>query len=114
MAVGFFDRISAGYELAGSSWQVLRQNKQLIVFPILSGLGCVLVLASFALPFVIHPQWLNFLAPQAGQGVQVPVWSYLVLFAYYFCTYFVIVFFNAALVSCALLSFHGETPTLAD
>ncbi|HEV3257409.1 MAG TPA: DUF6159 family protein [Gemmataceae bacterium] len=114
MAVGFFDRISAGFELAQSSWQVLRQSKQLIVFPILSGLACLLVLASFALPFLVHPQWLNFLDAPAGQGMQVPVWSYLILFAYYFCTYFVIVFFNAALVSCALMSFNGEEPTVSD
>jgi len=114
MAVGFFDRMSAGFELAQSSWQVLRQSKQLIVFPILSGLGCLLVLASFALPFLAHPQWLDFLDPPAGQAMQVPVWSYAILFAYYFCTYFVIVFFNAALVSCALMSFHGEESTLGD
>ena len=35
-----FDRISNSFALARSSWQVLRTDKQLIVFPILSGIGC--------------------------------------------------------------------------
>src|SRR5260370_20607117 len=45
---------------------------------------------------------------------QTPWWAYVVAFAFYFCNYFVIVFCNAALVSCAMLSFHGHKPTLAD
>jgi hypothetical protein len=114
MALGFCERISAGWELAGSSWQVLRQNKQLVVFPILSGVGCLLVLLSFALPFIAHPQWLSFLDLKAARGGQAPAWMYGLLFAYYFCNYFVIVFFNSALVSCALVSFHGGTPTVGD
>ena len=47
----FFERISSGYELALSSWHVLRQNKKLIVFPVLSGMACMLVLLGFAAPF---------------------------------------------------------------
>ncbi len=107
-----FDRLSASYGLALSSWRVLLQDKKLIVFPVLSGLACLLVLASFAAPFVARPQWLDFLDPDGNKPV--PWWAYVVLFAFYFCNYFVIVFFNAALVSCALLRFNGEEPTLGD
>jgi hypothetical protein len=111
----FFTRLSAGYELARSSWQVLRQNRQLIVFPVLSGAACVLVLLSFAVPlFLAQPQWLDFLDGKAQQGGQPPPWAYLVLFAFYFCNYFVITYFNAALISCAIISFNGGKPTLAD
>ena len=35
----FFTRISTGFELACSSWQVLRMNKKLIIFPVLSGIA---------------------------------------------------------------------------
>jgi len=110
----FFTRISTGFELACSSWQVLRTNKKLIVFPVLSGIACMLVLLSFATPFLIHPQWLDFLNVQARQGVHPPIWAYAVLFAFYFCNYFVITYFNAALISCAIISFNGGEPTLAD
>jgi hypothetical protein len=105
-----FERISNSFALARSSWRVLKTDKQLILFPILSGIGVLLVLASFAVP----------LAVLAAQGhVQLndgkpPLWTYPVAFAFYFCNYFVIVFCNAALISCALMRFNGETPTLRD
>jgi hypothetical protein len=55
-----FDRIANSFALARSSWQVLRTDKQLIVFPIVSGIGCFLVLLSFALPFlVIRNGWTS-------------------------------------------------------
>ncbi len=109
-----FERLATSFALARSSWQVLRLDKQLLIFPLLSGLGCLLVLASFALPFLAHPQWLDFL-DNRGQGIgQPPPWVYVVAFAYYFCSYFVVIFFNAALISCALVRFNGGTPTLAD
>jgi uncharacterized protein DUF6159 len=110
----FFERISSGYELAVSSWHVLRQNKKLIVFPVLSGSACMLVLLAFAAPFLVHPQWLDFLDANARGGVHPPIWSYAVLFVYYFCNYFVITYFNAALISCAIISFNGGQPTLSD
>lgn len=107
-----FDRMSTSFALARSSLQVLRQEKQLIVFPILSGLGCLLVLASFALPFVAVQPWDQFRDAQGD--MQAPPWFYAVAFAYYFCNYFVIVFCNAALISCALMHFGGHKPTVAD
>src|SRR5262249_4768139 len=92
-----------------SSWQVLLMDKKLILFPIMSGICCLIVLLSFLTPFLIAPpDWIV-----KGQGVP-PVWFYLVAFLFYFVNYFVIVFFNAALVSCAFIRFPGGTPTIGD
>ena len=56
--------------------------------------------------FVLHfDQHLRDLVQAYGP------WVYGFLFAFYFCNYFVIVFFNAALVSCALIRFNGGEPT---
>ena len=107
-----FERLSNGFELARSSWQVLREDKKLIVFPIISGLGCLLVLASFAVPLAVFTRWNEFMDNQ--NNFRPPVWMYVVAFAFYFCNYFVIVFCNAALISCALLRFNGESCTLTD
>lgn len=109
-----FERIAASFRLAQSSWQVLRTDKQLIVFPILSGFCCLLVLASFILPFVAQPQWAQAVGNAVDQNGQPPWWTYVVVFAFYFCNYFVIVFFNAAVVSCALIRFNGGEPTIGD
>jgi hypothetical protein len=43
-----------------------------------------------------------------------PIWVYPVTFAFYFCCYFVMIFCNAALVSCAFLRFNGRDPSLGD
>jgi hypothetical protein len=93
---------------------VLRTDKKLIVFPLLSGLSCLLVMAAFALPFVLKPQWHDEVFEGIHANGQPPWWVYPVVFAFYFCNYFVIIFFNAALVSCALIRFSGEEPTLGD
>jgi hypothetical protein len=108
-----FERLSNSFALAQSSWQVLRLDKKLIVFPMLSGLGCFLVLVTFALPFLARPQLLNFLN-DVGDGGKAPPWVYVVAFLYYFCNYFVVIFCNAALISCALIRFNGGEPTVSD
>jgi hypothetical protein len=112
--VAMFERLSASFALAHSSWRVLRTDKKLIVFPLLSGVSCFLVLLTFALPFLARPQWAQAVIDAVNANGKLPAWVYPVLFAYYFCNYFVIIFFNAALVSCALIRFSGETPTLGD
>jgi hypothetical protein len=103
-----FDRIANSFALARSSWGVLRTDKQLIVFPILSGLGCLLVLVAFWAPVILGVGLDNL----ANNGA--PPWIYAVAFAYYFCSYFVVVFCNAALVSCAIIRFNGGKPTVGD
>jgi hypothetical protein len=103
-----FERLSNSFALARSSWQVLRQDKQLVIFPILSGVASLLVLATFGLPFLVNLNLLDDLQQKA------PWVLYAGAFAFYFCSYFVIIFFNAALISCALMRFNGRTPTIGD
>jgi hypothetical protein len=108
----FFDRISNSFALARSSWGVLRKDKQLVLFPVLSSLACLLVLASFGVPILLLALG-NKIAFEDANG-HPALWTYPVAFAFYFCNYFVIVFCNAALISCALMRFGGQEPTLAD
>jgi hypothetical protein len=107
-----FERLSNSFALARSSWQVLTTDKKLVVFPLVSGLGVLLVLISFAVPMAVLA--LNGHIDLDKNNGQPPVWTYAVAFAFYFCNYFVIVFCNAALISCALMRFNGQEPTLGD
>lgn len=113
-----FQRLHTGFALARSSWHVLRTDKHLLVFPVLSGLSSLLVLASFATPFLLRPEWAGFRGRWFHNGgafaVEPSPWFWLVVFAFYFCNFFVIVFFNAALLSCALLRFNGGAPSVGD
>jgi Family of unknown function (DUF6159) len=104
-----FARIKTGWELAKESFGVLRHDKELVLFPLMSGAACLLVLASFAVPLLATPWFHQFF--QEKQAPQNPLF-YVILFAFYAVNYFVIVFFNAALVSCALKRMAGENPTV--
>src|SRR5262245_30938436 len=102
-----FERFTRSFQLARASWGVLRSNKRLTIFPILSGLASVVVILGFVLPLFAAREEL-------AQMTEMPWWGYVILFAYYACNYFVIIFFNAALVSCALMKFNGQEPTVGD
>jgi len=106
-----FERLSRGWELVGQSFRVLQADKKLLVFPLASGVACLLVLASFAVPL-----WNTPYAAMLGDEGQVPndPVAYAILFAFYFVNYLVIVYFNSALVACAILRFKGSDPTLGD
>lgn len=108
-----FDKLSNSFALAGSSWRLLWQDKKLIVFPLVSGIACFLVIVSFCIPFIANPALLDFPKDANGQE-QVPLWVYPALFCYYFITYFVVIFFNSALISCAILRFNGQEASLSD
>jgi hypothetical protein len=110
-----FDRISRSWQLGVSSFQVLRSDKQLLLFPVLSGISCLLVLALFLTPLALFPDLLQgFKAERPGQEAQVPLWVYPAVFLYYFVNYFVVIFFNCALVGCAVMRFNGQEATLGD
>lgn len=106
-----FRKLSNGWELAQQSFRVLSLDKELLAFPLMSGMACLLVLASFA-----GPLWLTGEAQAILDEHQRPEGplAYLLMFAFYFANYFVIVFFNSALVECAIIRFRGGDPTIAD
>lgn len=106
-----FERISNGWLLTKESWNVLKLDKELLIFPLLSGIACLFVLASFAGP-LWSTGYLDAISdnPDAARD---PL-SWVILFAFYFVNYFVIVFFNSALVACAVIRFRGGDPTLGD
>lgn len=107
-----FDRISNGWALAKQSWEVLKLDKELLLFPLISGIACLLVLGSFAVP-LYNTQYFQTVMDEGAQVTQDPI-AWVILFAFYFVNYFVIVYFNTALIACAIIRFRGGDPTVAD
>lgn len=107
-----FQRISTGWQLIKQSIQVLKLDKELLLFPLLSGISCLLVLASFAVPLFLSGA-LDA-AQQNQENVTGNVLAWVVLFVFYFVNYFVITFFNSALVGCAVIRLSGGDPTVGD
>ena len=111
-----FTRIAYTWDLMKASWDVLKKDKALVLFPLLSGASCLAVLASFAIPFILTSGVLSHNANANGTNNSTS-WHfnaahYAVLFAFYFCNYFVITFFNSAIIACAIERMRGGEPTI--
>ena len=97
-------KIATTWRLMKDSWHVLMRDKELLLFPVASGAATFLVLLTFILPFVGAAIW-------GGGGPRETVY-YAVLFCYYVCNFFVIVYFNAALVAHVVTRMRGGEPTI--
>jgi hypothetical protein len=105
-----FERLARSWELTKASFGVLSADKELLVFPLLSGLASILVLATFAVPVV-----LTNLGTQLAAGDEASrVLGGIVSFLFYVTQYFVILFCNTALVGAALIRLRGGDPTVGD
>lgn len=100
-------RLAHTWSLMRASWDVLRNDKELLVFPLLSGVVCAGVIAMFALP--MYRGFSGATVPERLTLEQV-----ILLFTFYFCTYFIMAFFNAAMVAAALIRIRGGDPTVVD
>jgi hypothetical protein len=106
--MNIFTRFSNGWNIAMNSFAVLKENRQLILFPILSGISMILVIASFVVVLIAAGRWdLDVVSDRSD------IINYVFVFLYYLVNYFVIVFFNTALIHCTHLYFNGEEPTIA-
>ncbi|MDE2234193.1 MAG: hypothetical protein KGL13_04270 [Gammaproteobacteria bacterium] len=100
-------KFSRTWQLMGASWRLLKQDKRLVVYPLLSGLVLALVIASFAVPiFATGAQTYLNAAKQHDANF------YIGLFLFYFVNYFVLIFFNSALIACVLRQMEGGEPGL--
>ena len=104
-------KIRSGLELSRQSWSALGQNRQLILFPLISGIAMIMVTILFFIPeaFAFRPI-LESEEPSAGQWIL----AFVVLFFYYLVASFVITFSNTALVGATLKMVAGEPATVGD
>ncbi len=108
-------RIQNGLELTRQSWAALRANPQLLIFPVISLIGMIIVTILFFVP-VTATGIFSALSEQNGRSsgnVNSTVFTIL-MFLYYFVTYTVIIFSNTALVGAAMKLARGETATVQD
>lgn len=110
--MSFSTRLSNGWNLTKSSFSVLKENRQLILFPILSGLSMLLVVSSFLIVVFASSGWDAWALQELGSHGTAA--NYAFLFGYYLVNYFIIVFFNTALIHCTHLYFNGQRPTVGD
>lgn len=87
------------------SYGLIWKNKKLLIFPLLSGIAEIFILASFIIPF--------FLTLQGGTGnILASAGFYIVLFIFYFVTNAIVLIFNTGLIACVFKILHGYNPSL--
>jgi hypothetical protein len=92
-----FESISRSLEIVKKSFGVLMDEKKLLVFPLISAIAILAVLVSFIVPiFFINSGIL--LIP--------------LLFCFYFVSYFVVIFFNSALIHAVNEKLDGRAVSL--
>ncbi len=99
-------KFARSWALMKASAAVLRADKSLLIFPLLSGICTLLVAASFLVPDGL----MAIGGEPAGQDFQprMSAGAYLLMFAFYLVQYFVIIFFQTALTGVALMHLRGE------
>ena len=101
-----FGSIGRSFQLVKVCLHVLAVDKELVVFPLLSFLAGAAVVATFAgVSFGIGA------FDRLGTGALVAT-DYAVVFAFYLASYFVIIFFNSALVYAAHYRLAGGDPNV--
>ena len=103
-----FERFSRSWGLIKASAGVLAKDKELLVFPLLSAVCTLIVVAAFLLPAF----GLGALDGLGENGVSAA--AYVLAFLFYLVQYFVIFFFNSALVGAAMIRLDGGDPTVRD
>jgi hypothetical protein len=106
-----FERIRSSWELIKASWTVLQSDKELIVFPVISAIGAVLVSILFAVPFLAVG---IVQGSRSGEDAGVTAAGYIIGFLFYVVLYTVVFFCNTALVGAALIRLRGGDPTVSD
>lgn len=106
-----FSSIKRGWAMAGASWAVLKQHPKLLFLPVISGAAFIALLSAIIVPFALFAiaNGVETIQDRAQEGDPL---LYLYGFLFYLACTFIIVFFNAALVFCALQAHAGKEPSV--
>ncbi len=100
-------RAERSWRLIKASAAVLQDDGELLLLPVLSGAATLIVGGAFVLQAMYGGTFDGL-----KQGQALPVSLYAWLFAFYLVQYFIIIFFNTALVGAALDRLEGRDPTV--
>jgi hypothetical protein len=105
-----FDRFERSWDLANACMGLLREDKSLLVFPLLSSIAMLLIVASFAVP--LYP--LVTAMSDHGYVHTLGSLAYAGMFLFYWIQFTIITFFNTALVEVAMDRLDGGDATTSD
>jgi hypothetical protein len=89
------------YAVFKESFLILRKDKTMLIFPMLSGIACAIAILSFVFPAILS---IDSLGP----------FSLLLFLVCYLAIYFICIFFSSAMIIYASLRLKGEKPSVLD
>ncbi|CAN5682452.1 DUF6159 family protein [soil metagenome] len=95
------------WSLVKASARILNEDRALLLFPLMSGIAFLALMATFVFPAIL----LGGVETLFGQA---RVLGFGLVFLLYLVQYFVAFYFNAALVGAALIHLDGGRPTVQD
>jgi hypothetical protein len=105
-----FRRFENSWNLVKASWAVLRADKELLVFPIISMAAVTLVTLTFLVPSFF---WFASNSTSYQSAWSNPLFLVFLL-AFYLAQYTVVFFCNTALVGAAMIRLDGGDPSVSD
>ncbi len=112
--MGFFGTIRHTIDLMKMSWRVLMKDRELIWFPIFAGIGLLITIGIFAAIASTTGTLDRVDALTASQSTEEEVQAVDIVLSLglYVLGYFIVIFFNAALVAAALERLRGGDPNV--
>jgi hypothetical protein len=104
-------KIAVTMSLMKASWQILKKDKELLLLPVISGVFCLSSMTIFIVQGLEHGWLQSFAENAAAQQKNTAYWY---MFLFYYCNYLIMIFFNSAIIACAVIRLNGGNPTLGD
>ena len=98
--------VSRGFRLAKASWTVVKQDRELLVLPVISFFCSLVVMVVFGLGM-----W-GIGLPAQGESPSPGI--YVIGFVMYVALAFVTIFFNAAVIGTAMKRLEGQDAKISD
>jgi hypothetical protein len=98
-------KLGRSWALMKTSLGILRKDKEILLFPVISFVACAILLLSFFAGFF----FLGLPSLQSSMWIWV---AFMILI--YFVLFFIVIFFNTAIIGCANIRLNGGDPTLSD
>jgi Family of unknown function (DUF6159) len=97
-----FSTFSRSWELVKQSFNVLKSDRELLLFPFISMIGVILVTIVFSIPLFFTGLLQNVANGQNGSN-GTSILGYVLLFVFYLVMYTIIIYSKVALVGAAMI-----------
>lgn len=103
-----FEKFSNSWRLFKASASVLAADRELLIFPVISTIGVLIISATFAIPMFLSSFFDSMFSQKMGFA------GLLIAFLFYLVQYTVVFYANTALVGAAMIRLNGGDPTVKD